>query len=204
MNSLHKKLSGLVNTNSTRLVTTIGDVKFEKAQQNDTRENQVLLKAFQTIFNNAGLNGSAFTGTNKDSIKSASNIEKSIVMNQIEELVTFFNLVVNNTISTKDGYQAEINMLYLSRDAYAEDLAVMRENAKLGVGVLDFIVASGIKQKTLDSQLDVEEHLQLHSRIKPLMSSYTMTGDDAKSKTDDAENPPDENGTIEKEENENG
>lgn len=177
MNALHKKLAGLVNNKSTRLITTIGDVKFEKAQQNDTRENQILTKAFQTIFNNAGLNGAAFAGSNKESIVASAKIDKAIVTNQIEELMAFYNVVVNNSISTKDGYQAEISMLYLSRDTYSEDLAVMRENAKLGVGVLDFIVASGIKQKTIDSQLDVEEHLQLHSRIKPLLTSYTMTED---------------------------
>ena len=69
-------------------------------------------------------------------------------------------------------------MLPITRDRLEADIAVFRENAKLGVGILNFIVASGIKQKNIESYLDMEENLGLATRLKPLQSSYTVSGKD--------------------------
>ena len=61
--AIHKSLKKIVDTNDkARLITTYGDVHVDRISENDTSENQVLSKAFQQIFNNAGFNSGLFTG----------------------------------------------------------------------------------------------------------------------------------------------
>lgn len=65
-----------------------------------------------------------------------------------------------------------------------------KDNATLGVGKLDYIVASGIKQKDISDQLFLEDFLGLND-IKPMQTSYTQTAEDrgeqeTKKPTDDA------------------
>ena len=47
----------------------------------------------------------------------------------------------------------------------------------MGVGKLDYFIASGIKQKNIQDQLDLEEFLKL-DEIKPMQTSYTQTAED--------------------------
>lgn len=55
-----------------------------------------------------------------------------------------------------------------------------KENATLGVGKLDYIIASGIKQKNIQDQLYLEKFLQLDALV-PMQTSYTQTAEDRKS-----------------------
>lgn len=178
MNALHRKLSGIVKSASkTRLITTIGDITVKPLQENETRENTVLARANKTVFNEAGLNGALFAGETAEAINAGRLIDKGVVWSKVEEIINFLNFSINNLIDFK-GYQVEITMLPITRDRLEADIAVFRENAKLGVGILNFIVASGIKQKNIESYLDMEENLGLATRLKPLQSSYTVSGKD--------------------------
>lgn len=87
--------------------------------------------------------------------------------------MNFINLAINNLMKPIRGYQVEITMLRISHDTYNEDLRSYRDNASLGVGITSFIVASGIKQKNIESYLEMEENLDYVSRLKPLQSSHT-------------------------------
>lgn len=67
-----------------------------------------------------------------------------------------------------------------------------KENATLGVGKLDYFIASGIKQKNIQDQLNLESFLKL-DQIVPMQTSYTQTADDRKEegvedKADDKDN----------------
>ena len=55
-----------------------------------------------------------------------------------------------------------------------------KENATLGVGKLDYIIASGIKQKNIQDQLYLEQFLKLDALV-PMQTSYTQTAEDRKS-----------------------
>ncbi|NCU28467.1 MAG: hypothetical protein EOM85_02240 [Candidatus Moranbacteria bacterium] len=177
MNALHKKLAPLVTSaNRARLMTTVGDITVQHLQDKETRENTILEKAFKSVFDNAGLNNAQFTGDSKEAISSSMRIDKNIVWSQVEEFMNFINLAVNNLIKPIRGYQIEIEMLPISRDTYVEDLRTYRENASLGVGITSFIVASGIKQKNIQSYLEMEERLDYVNRLKPLQSSHTTPG----------------------------
>lgn len=178
MQALHSKLARIVETaNRTRLMTTIGDVDVKPLQESETRENTVLDRAFKSVFDNAGLNSAQFTGSSKEAIMSSMRIDKNIVWSQVEEIVNFINLAINNLINIEKGYQIEVTMLPISRDTYADDLRTYRESASLGVGITSFIVASGIKQKNINSYLEMEDRLDYTNRLKPLRSSHTTSND---------------------------
>ena len=92
-------------------------------------------------------------------------------------------------------------------------MRIYKENATLGVGKLDYIIATGIKQKDIADQLYLEDFLKL-DEIKPMQTSYTQTAEDRSeqvdkedSKESDSKNEPldkdkevDENSNVDKDE----
>ena len=64
-------------------------------------------------------------------------------------------------------------------------MEIYRANATLGVGVVDLIVASGTKQVDIESTLELEENLNLVSRLMPLQSSHVQSGATGASSTAD-------------------
>lgn len=65
----------------------------------------------------------------------------------------------------------------ISTYTYNDDIKVYKENATLGIGKLDYIIASGIKQINLQDQLYLEQFLKL-DQITPMQTSYTQTAED--------------------------
>lgn len=74
-------------------------------------------------------------------------------------------------------YEADIDILPVSPYTYNDDIKIYKENATLGVGKLDYLIASGIKQKNIKDQLDLEAFLKL-DEITPMQTSYTQTAVD--------------------------
>lgn len=198
MNALHKKLSKIVrSTPNTRLVTTIGEVSVQQLLSDSaTVADNTLENAYKSIFDADGLNNGIFYGDNQYSIAASLSIDRGIVWKHIEKLMNFYNLAINNCEIDLKGYQVEITMIPISRDATATDIALLRENAKVGVGVLPFMIASGIKQKNVDSYLDMEANLDLPNRLMPLRSSNTMSTTDT-ADTASKEEPSTEHSTDE-------
>jgi hypothetical protein len=84
-------------------------------------------------------------------------------------------------------------MLSISRDSIQEDIARYQAAAGFGVGVTNFIVASGVKQKNIESYLDMEENLGYVARLKPLLSSNTATAKDSETTANDTQNQDQKN-----------
>ena len=75
-----------------------------------------------------------------------------------------------------------------------------RTNATLGVGKLDYLIASGIKQKNLQDNFDLEKFLKL-DEITPMQTSYTQTAEDRlQGEVSDTNKTDDESNTTSKEE----
>jgi hypothetical protein len=67
---------------------------------------------------------------------------------------------------------------------------IYKDNATLGIGKLDYIIASGIKQRNLQDQLYLENFLHLE-QITPMQTSYTQTAEDrAEEENPDEEKDP--------------
>lgn len=177
--ALHKSLRRIVETNDkARLITTYGDIKVAKIAENDTSENEVLSKAFKAIFNNAGFNSAIFTAESVNALQMSLVRDKGFVWRYVQKLVNFYNIAINNWFDFKT-YQADIEILPISPYTISDDIKRYKENATLGVGKLDYFIASGIKQKNIQDQLDLEDFLKL-DEIKPMQTSYTQTAEDRK------------------------
>lgn len=175
--AMHRSLKKIVDTgDKARLITTYGDVKVEKIAESDTAENQILSKAFQAIFNNAGLNSSIFTAESVTALEMSLRRDKATVWKFAQQIVSFYNIAVNNWFDFK-GYQADIDILPISSYTYNDDIEVFKENATLGVNKIDYLIASGIEQKNISDTLLLEKTLGL-DRITPMQTSYTQTAED--------------------------
>lgn len=180
MQALHQKVAAITKSAShTRLITTIGDITVHPLQEQDSRENEVLSKAYKSIYEMTGLNGELFNGSNAEALKEQEKILRGEVWGKVEEIVNFLNVILNNWSGFKNGYQADLTMLSISRDSIQEDVARYQAAAGFGVGVTNFIVASGVKQKNIESYLDMEENLGYVARLKPLLSTNTATAKDS-------------------------
>ena len=94
----------------------------------------------------------------------------------MEALASFYSIAINNWFEFKT-YQADIDILPISPYTYEDDIKIYKDNATLGVAKLDYLIASGIKQKNIEDVLDLEERLHL-DRITPMQTSYTQTAED--------------------------
>ena len=179
----NKSLYKIVNTSDkARLMTTYGEISLQKIGEDETTENKTLANAYKSIFNNVGLNDIVFTGDSAEALKYSVLRDKATVWKYVEQLMNFYNIVVNNYFDF-EKYQAEISMLQVSSYTYNDDIQTYRDNATLGIGKLDFMVASGVKQKNIQDRFDLENFLDL-TQIVPLQSSYTQTSADRESQKD--------------------
>lgn len=175
--AIHKSLKKIVDTGEkARLITTYGDVHVDRISESDTSENQVLSKAFASIFNNAGFNSSLFTGESVTAINLSLIRDKGKVWKHVQSLLNFYTIAINNWFEFKD-YQADIDILSISPYTYNDDIVKYKDNATLGVGKLDYFIASGVKQKNIQDQLNLESFLKL-DEIVPMQTSYTQTAED--------------------------
>jgi hypothetical protein len=200
MQALHQKIAAITKSAShTRLITTIGDITVHPLQEQDSRENEVLSKAYKSIYEMTGLNGELFNGSNAEALKEQEKILRGEVWGKVEEIVNFLNVILNNWTAFKNGYQADLTMLSISRDNVQEDTARYQSAAGFGVGVTNFIVASGVKQKNIESFLDMEDNLGYVARLKPLLNTNTATAKDSETSTKETqsseENGSDDTGT---------
>lgn len=175
--AIHKSLKRIVETgDEARLITTWGDVHVDRISENDTSENQVLSKSFKAIFNNAGLNDGIFTSESVEGLKISLTRDRAMVWKYIKMILAFYSIAINNWFDFKT-LQADIDILPISFYNYNDDMRIYKENATLGVGKLDYIIATGIKQKDIVDQLYLEDFLKL-DEIKPMQTSYTQTAED--------------------------
>lgn len=78
--AMHKSLRRIVETgDKARLITTYGDVHVDRIADNDTAENEVLSKAFKTIFSSGNLNNALFTAESVEALKVSIKRDKNYV-----------------------------------------------------------------------------------------------------------------------------
>lgn len=171
--SLEKKLA--VNKN-VRVATTYGDIHVERIAEDETTANEVLDKSYKTIFNNGGFNSALFNGESVQALNYSILRDRSQVWRYVLALTNFYTIALNNYLDFKN-YQLDIEILPISSYTFNDDINTYRQNATLGVGRLDFMIASGIKQKNIEDTLKLEKILKLEE-IKPMQTSYTQTASD--------------------------
>ena len=78
-------------------------------------------------------------------------------------------------------------------------MEIYHQNATLGIGVLDSVIATGIKQVDLESTIDLEQFLDLRNRLQPLQSAHTQSSSTT-SKSSNKEEQKDKNNPEEEKE----
>lgn len=189
--ALHNSMAPEVAKNvGAQLVTTAGKIHVENLQENDKTTNNIIENAYKEIFNGMGLNSNVFNGDNAESLTFSVKKDLAFVWSYIDKIMIYYNVTVNNLYKFKN-YQLSINMLPISIFNEKEQLEIYHQSATLGIGVLDYIIASGTKQVDLEASLQLESKLNLVSRLTPLQSSHTQSSGvqevtkDSKSEADD-------------------
>lgn len=174
MAELHKSMAQVVKKNNhVRLLTSFGDVHVESIGEDTSKENKTLNNAYNAIYDNNGLNHSLFNGEDGLAKTLALVRDKAFVMHYVQQLVSFYNIVINNSYNFH-GYQCDFNILPITAYDNADMLNVYKDGATLGASKLEYIVALGVKQIDIPHKLKVEELLQL-DQLKPLSTSYTQS-----------------------------
>lgn len=189
--ALHKSLKKIVdNGDKARLITTYGDVHVDKISDDDDSATQVLSNAYKAIFNNAGFNASIFTSDSVTALKLGLVRDKAFVWKFVTQYVNFLNVCLNNWLEFKwdsKGYEVNIDILPISPYNQDEDVKRYKDNATLGVGKIDYIIASGTKQRHIQDAFNLESFLDL-TQITPMQTSYTQTAAD-REQEEDKDNP---------------
>lgn len=173
--ALHNSMAEIICDNrGTKLVTSVGKLNILQLQEGEGVENKTLLQSYESIYDNAGINRGLFAGESSDSISASITRDLNFVWNYIERIVTFYNLAINNLYNFKN-YQVSLRVLPISPYNEKDKLEYYSANAQYGVGKLDLMMASGIKQVDLESTIELEQFLDLANRLAPLQSSHTQS-----------------------------
>ena len=174
MEALHNGMKKTIQSNPhIKLFSSFGSINLLSVGEDTSKENKTLENARDTIYSSAGENTNLFNGNSVQALSDCLIKDSSIIWKYIENLVSYFNLVINNSFNFKN-YQCDIQMLPITMYNENEKILVYKEAATLGVGKLEYIVSTGVKQVNIPSKIELENFLQLENLV-PLSTSYTQT-----------------------------
>ena len=174
MKALHKSMSkALTQNKNVRMMTTFGDMQVLSLGEDQSKENKTLENAFSAIFNIVGENDNLYIGNTKEGLEFSLRRQESIIWKHIQELVSFYNIAVNNQFNFR-GYQCSLNMLPLSVYNFDKTMLQYKEGATLGVSKIEYMVGLGTKQIDIAAKSNLEDYLKL-DQLKPLNSSHTQS-----------------------------
>ena len=186
MTELHQSMARVIAKNKhIRLLTSFGDLDVKSIGEDQSKENKTLENAYNAIYDNVGENHSLFNGADGNAQKYALLRDKSTVWKHVHELVSFYNIVINNSFNFK-GYQCDFSILPITIYDESDMILQYKEGATLGVNKLEYVVASGVKQVNLASKFELEDFLKL-DQLKPLSTSYTQNDNSKKDEGSDEE-----------------
>ena len=172
MTALHQSMAKTLTKNKyVRMLTTFGDLDVLSIGEDQSKENKTLSNAYAAIFNVDGENDNLYSGNSKESREFSLRRKESIVWKYVQDLVAFYNLVINNQFNFK-GYQCSLNMLPLSVYNFSTTMLQYKEGATLGASKLEYVVGLGTKQVDIPSKVELEDFLKLNE-LTPLSTSYT-------------------------------
>jgi hypothetical protein len=176
--AIQKAISKIVsNHDGLETITTFGDTELLKLQEEGSRENKQVPQSYSNIYESIGLNANMWTSNTVAALDMSFKIDKASVIRHLNNIETFLNIAINNAYNFTP-YEARIKLLHISIRDESEDIQKYQESAKFGIGKLEAIVASGVKQSEILDVTRLEEALHLDEILKPLQSSHTQTAAD--------------------------
>jgi hypothetical protein len=176
--AIQKAISKIVSSHEgLETITTFGDTELLKLQEEGSRENKQVSQSYTNIYESAGLNANMWTANSVVALDTSFKIDKASVIRHLNNIENFLNIAMNNAYNFTP-YEARIKLLHISIRDEAEDIKKYQESAKFGIGKLEAIVASGVKQSEILDVTRLEDALKLDEILKPLQSSHTQTAAD--------------------------
>jgi hypothetical protein len=173
---IHRAISRIAQQNQgLDTITVFGETELLKLQEETNVQNRALEQSYETVFRSAGLNSHLFMGKTDAALKNSIRTDKAYVWKYIVQFNNFVNLILNQLYNFKP-FQAEVNILPITVLEEDDSIKLYRESATVGIGKLEAVVATGVKQRSLQDRAKLEQMIQLDSMLKPLQSSHTMSG----------------------------
>ncbi len=173
---IQSAISNIVNQHvGMETITVFGETELIRLQDDGKVENKQVAQSFSNIYNAAGLNANMVTSNTIQALEFSFNIDKGKVIKHLSSIETFYNIVINNLYNFKP-YLAKLKLLHISIKNELEDVANYQKAAEFGIGKLDAIVASGVKQSELIATKRLEDAIGLAELLVPLQSAHTSSG----------------------------
>jgi hypothetical protein len=173
---IHRAISRITDEHEgLSTITTFGDTQLLKLQDEDKVQNRALDQAYEAIFRVGGVNSNIFMGKTDLSLKINLRNDKAYIWKYVTQLNNFINLVLNQLYNFKP-FQAEVNILPITVAEEDDSIRLYRESATVGIGKLEAVIATGVKQRSLQDRAKLEQMINLDFMLKPLQSSHTMSG----------------------------
>ena len=155
-----------------KIITTFGPTQLLDLSGSRKEQMDSISTAYNNIYNSAAVDYHVFVSD--DDIAASLKRDKAFIWDFLQPVILFYNISVNNLLNFKP-YQAKINLLPISVQSEDEDVHRYIEYAGAGIGRLQAVVATGLKQVDLASVAEVEEFLKLDDILTPLQSMYTSS-----------------------------
>jgi hypothetical protein len=173
---IHRAISRITDEHEgLSTITTFGDTQLLKLQEEGNVQNKALDQSYEAIFRTAGLNSNIFMGSSDLSLKQNNRTDKAYIWKFVVQMNNFINLVLNQLYNFKP-FQAEVNILPITVVEEDDSIKMYRDSATVGIGKLEAVVSTGVKQRNLQDRAKLEQIINLDSMLKPLQTSHTMSG----------------------------
>lgn len=166
---MRKALSSISNL---KVVTAFGKTDLYNLQAKTSEQFDVLNTAYNNIYSSAGVDYHVFV-SDRD-LEVSLRRDKAFMWDFYQRVMLFYNVTFNELINF-NPYQCKINLLPISVQMEQEDVKRFIEYAGAGIGRLQAVAATGMKQVDLEDGFNVEKFLNFDKILKPLQSMYTSS-----------------------------
>ena len=175
---IHYGTVGMMKGNkNVSVLTTYGDVDAITSGASADRTENTLTRMEQNIYAQAGVTGQIFASTGSSSLETSLNNDLALMMYLANKFSRFITNVLNDTFGN-GNITFKYTIMPISYYNAADFADTTFKLVGSGYSALLPALAFGLTQKDLVNIKDLENDvLKLGDKLKPLMSSYTQTGD---------------------------
>ena len=162
------------------VLTTFGDTSLENLQDTSaaSQSNNRIEKYNKNAWEALGTSELLFNAENSSSLAYAIKRLESVMRAYLNAYDTWIRFLINSRFA-RTGLVFDFEILPTTVFNIKEYQGQYLQGAQFGYSKMRAGVAMGVKQRNLISVIDFEnEFLDLDVKMKPLLSSYTQTGDE--------------------------
>ena len=162
------------------VLTTLGDAKLENLQDSSAanQSNSRIEKYSDNAWDALGSSKLFFNADNSSSLAYVIKRLESVMQEYMNAYATWIKFLINSRFS-RTGLTFDFEILPITKFNIKDYKDYYLSMAQFGYPKMRVAAAMGIKQRNLVSTIDFEnEFLNLDEKMRPLLSSYTQTGDE--------------------------